>query len=420
MLTRVQPPTQSEEHRLHYPGWKVAIFSAACIFVGFASVLVYTFGVFLKPLTAEFGWSRQAASAAFGIAALAVAACSPGLGVLLDRYPPRRIILPCMAVFGAAFFSLGFLSSHLAHLYVVFLLLGIVGNGTAHLSFSRAVATWFSHRRGTAFAVLMAGGALGAMVLPPLAQFLINSVGWRGAFFSLGGLILLVGLPLAVQVRERPSQARMKVGIPTAGKTVAQGIRSRVFWIIVAVLFCASISQNGALTHLPALLTDRGISASGAAFAASSMGAAVLAGRLITGWLLDRYFAPRVAFVLLATAAVGGLVLAGAHTLSVGVLGAVLIGLGMGGEADVTPYLLTRYFGLRSFSTLYGFTWTAYAIAGAIGPILMGKAFDSTGSYGTLLVELAALTAATASLMLLLPLYTKTDELATVELQPEF
>lgn len=412
-LASVELSSGSEENSLTYPGWRIAIFSAACIFVGFASMLVYTFGIFLKPLTVEFGWSRQSASAAFGIAALAVAACSPFLGVLLDRYPARRVILPCTAVFAGAFLSLGFLSDHLAHLYFVFLLLGIVGNGTAHLSFSRAVATWFRQRRGLAFAILMAGGALGAMVLPPLAQFLINSVGWRAAFFSLGGLTLLVGLPLAIQVKERRSIASHTEEIVERGTAVAEALRSRVFWIIVIVLFCASISQNGALTHLPALLTDRGISASGAALATSVMGGAILSGRLLTGWLLDRYFAPRVAFLLLSTAAVGVLVLAGAQSLVAGIAGASLIGLGMGGEADVTPYLLTRYFGLKSFSTLYGFTWTAYAIAGATGPVIMGKAFDSTGSYQRLLVELATLTAATAGLMLLLPRYSvRIDSLA--------
>jgi hypothetical protein len=82
-----------------------------------------------------------------------------------------------------------------------------------------------------------------------------------------------------------------------------------------------------------------------------------------------------------------------------------LIGFGMGGESDVTPYLLSRYFGIRSFSTLYGFTWTAYAIAGAVGPIVMGRAFDAMGSYSGLLVWLAAVTLAAGSLMLLLPRY---------------
>jgi cyanate permease len=173
----------------------------------------------------------------------------------------------------------------------------------------------------------------------------------------------------------------------------------------VGVLFAASISQNGAIAHLSALLTDRGISAANAAWAASAMGAAILAGRLITGWLLDRFFAPRVAFCLLAIASLGTLFLSGARSLQWGITGAAMIGFGMGGEADVTPYVIAKYFGLRSFSALYGFTWTAYAIAGAIGPVIMGKAFDATRSYQTLLFQLALLTLAAAVLMLFLPRY---------------
>jgi cyanate permease len=84
---------------------------------------------------------------------------------------------------------------------------------------------------------------------------------------------------------------------------------------------------------------------------------------------------------------------------------AVLIGLGVGAEADLTPYLLTRYFGLCAFSMLYGFTWTAYAIAGAIGPVWMGKVFDATGSYASLLTTLSAATLVSAGLLLLLPRY---------------
>jgi len=135
------------------------------------------------------------------------------------------------------------------------------------------------------------------------------------------------------------------------------------------------------------------------------MGGASLVGRLLTGWLLDRFFAPRVSFALLALAAAGTFLLSGARSPGMGALGAALIGLGMGGEAEVTPYLLSRYFGLRSFSMLYGFTWTAYAFAGAIGPILMGKAFDATGSYETLLVQLSISTLLVGALMLLMPRY---------------
>ena len=401
VATVVAEPT---EHNIRYAGWRVAIASSGCIFLSFASLLVYTFGIFLKPLASQFGWSREAVSAAFALAALSVAACSPPLGLLLDRYPARRIILPCLAVFGIAFASLSMLTPHLWHLYAVFVVLGIVGNGTAHLAYSRAVSTWFHTRRGLAFAVLMAGGALGAMVLPLVAQALIGAVGWRTAFAILGASVLVIGLPVALQVRERPDYANeSKTDI--TGASVSEGLRSRIFWIIAAVLFLCSVAQNGSLAHLPALLTDRGISPGRAAWAASAMGGSILVGRLFTGWLLDRFFAPRVGFCILAIAALGTFLLSGARSIFMGTAAAALIGFGMGGEADVTPYLLSRYFGLRSFSTLYGFTWTAYAIAGAIGPIIMGKAFDATGSYQTLLIYLAVFTLAAASLMLLLPRY---------------
>src|SRR5208282_1532076 len=120
----------ANEHSIRYPGWRVAAAASTCVLVSFASLFIYTFAIFLKPLAAEFGWSREAVSVAFGIAALAVAACSPGLGWLLDRYPARRIILPCMAVFGCAFASLSLLTPRIWHLYPIFLILGIVGNGT--------------------------------------------------------------------------------------------------------------------------------------------------------------------------------------------------------------------------------------------------------------------------------------------------
>lgn len=388
-----------------YPGWRVTFASAAGVFVSFASLLVYTFGILLKPLAHEFSWSRQAVSVAFGFAAMSVAATSPLLGVLLDRYGPKRVILPCLTIFGLAFASLSLLTPHLWHLYAVFIVLGAVGNGTAYMAYSRALSTWFDKRRGLALAILMSGGAIGAMVLPPLVQSLIQALGWRSAMAVLGGFVLLLGLPMVgFLVKEKPG-CRGVGAVELVGASVSQGVRSRAFWILVAVLFLTSIAQNAAVTHLPALLSDRGVGAGGAAVAISAMGGAILLGRLITGWLLDRCFAPRVAFCLLTLGAAGVFLLSEAHSLWTGVVAASLIGAGMGGEADVIPYLLSRYFGLRAFATLYGLTWTAYALAGAIGPVMMGNAFDSTGSYGPFLLRLSALTMVAAGLMFLLPAY---------------
>jgi MFS family permease len=397
------PLIEQDERKLGYPGWRVAAAASGAVFFSFASLLVYTFSVFLKPITQEFHWSREAASIAFGLAALCVAVCSPVLGALLDRVDPRRVLIPCFIVFGSAFASLALLSDHLWHLYLVFIVLGVVGNGTAHLAYSGALTSWFQQRRGLAFALLMSGGALGAMVLPAVAQWLISSVGWRGSFAFLGFSVLLLGLPLATRVKRRNGETAHEYHAQSS--SVRQALASWTFWIILIVLFSASLCQNGAIAHLAALLTDRGISPGIAALSMSMLGGATLAGRLVTGWLLDRYFAPRVAIYLLGVAALGTYILAIAHSPMSGCLAAALIGFGMGGEADITPYLLSRYFGLGSFSTLYGFSWTVYAIAGAVGPVIMGRAFDLTGSYGALLSRLAVFSLATALMMLLLPRY---------------
>ncbi|MFN8007415.1 MAG: MFS transporter [Terriglobia bacterium] len=405
--TRLDNP---DEESLSYPGWRVALASAFGLLVGFGSLVIYTFGIFLKPLTEEFSWSRQSYSAAFGLAAMMVAVSSPILGYLLDRSGPRRILLPCITVYGLAFGSLFFLSRRIVSFYAVFLIMGLVGNGTAHLAYSQAVTTWFDRRRGSALSILMAGSAVGAMILPPLAQFLIDHLGWRRAFLVFGALILVVGLTVVLRfVKERPGFRSVEKR-EVQGMLLKPALISRPFWIMVAALFLTSIGQNGSLTHLSALLTDRGVSSVEAAIAVSAVGAFSLTGRLVTGWLLDRFLAAKVAFWLLTLSAAGVFLLSNAHSFASGLFAASLIGLGMGGEADITPYLLTKYFGFRSFSTLYGFMWTSYAIAGALGPVLMGKAFDTTASYQTFLIKLSIMTLGAALLMFLLPRYPGTSQ----------
>jgi cyanate permease len=230
--------------------------------------------------------------------------------------------------------------------------------------------------------------------------------GWREAYVSLGVLALLLGLPLSWRyiVERSPGQKESAPAVHP-GLTWQQGMRTFAFSIIVAVLFVSSISMNGAITHLSALLTDRGITPRDAALCASILGGSSVLGRIATGWLLDRFFGGRVAFVVSLVTAAGIFLLARANSFTAGSLSAALIGVGAGGEAAITPYLLTRYFGLRAFSTLYGLTWTFYAAAGATGPVILGRAFDSTGSYTCLLVILAGALSVAAATNLLLPKY---------------
>jgi MFS family permease len=401
-----EPGPVLTEYDLGYYGWRVVLAACLGVMAGFGSLFVYTFAVFVKPLSLEFGWSRAAISLGFGFAAVTLGLISPLLGRLIDRFGPRRIILPCMAVFGFAIASLALLRSELWEFYGTCIVLGLVGNGAAHLAYSRSISTWFQRRLGIALALVMVGAGLGAMILPVFAQAIISGAGWRSAYLSLGCLAFLLGLPLSWRyIRERGLVPQESHPADHSGMTWQQGLRSYAFWIIVVVLFVGSISMNGAITQLSALLTDRGISPSGAALCASVLGGSSLIGRIGVGWLLDRFFGARVAFVLTLMSATGIFLLSRANAFPTGCIAAALIGVGAGGEAAITPYLLTRYFGLRAFSTLYGLTWTFYAAAGAIGPIILGRAFDSTGSYASLLVALAVVLSFAAAMNLLLPNY---------------
>ena len=399
--------SQVDESRGDYPGWRIVLAGFFGVMVSFAAIVPYTFGLFLKPLATTFGWHREATSAGFSIAALTVAAASPGLGFLLDRYKPRRIILPCIVIFAAAYTSLALLTSHLLHFYLTFFVIGLVGNGTAYIGYSRAISTWFNRRRGFALSIMLSGSALGAMLLPVLAQAVITHLGWREAYLTLGILAFAVGFPLtAIFVRERPVAQQDREVSTDFGEPVAKALATPAFWIIAATVCLYAISVNGAIAHLSALLTDRGVSTAGAAWSVSIIGATSLIGRLLTGLFLDRFFGPRVSQIMLLMTVLGIVLLSVANTLTAGLFAAALVGFSMGSEGDITPYLLGRYFGLKRFSTLYALTWTTYAIGGATGPILVGRVFDTLGSYRPITIQLLALPALIPCLLMFaLPRY---------------
>ncbi len=398
---------QVDESAIGYPGWKVVLASFFGIMVSFAAIVPYTFGLFLKPLAESFGWPREATSAGFSVAALTLAAASPGLGFLLDRYKPRRIVLPCILVFSVAYASLALLTPHLLHLYSTFFVIGLVGNGTAYIGYSRAISTWFNRRRGFALSIMLAGTGLGAVLLPVLVQAVITHWGWRVAYLTLGLLAFAVGFPLtALFIRERPIAQQHRDVSTELGESVPRAVATPAFWILAATVCLYAFSVNGTIAHLSALLTDRGVSAVGAAWSVSIIGATGLIGRLLTGLFLDRFFGPRISQIMLLITVLGIGLLSVASSLTAGLIAAALIGFSMGSEGDITPYLLGRYFGLKRFSTLYALTWTTYAIGAAIGPILVGRIFDVMGSYRPITIQLLALPALIPCLLMFaLPRY---------------
>ncbi len=344
------------ENSIRYPGWGVTLAAYVGVMVSFAAIMPYTFSLFIEPLFKTFGWHREAISNAFGIGAITVAVFSPGIGMLLDRFPPRRIILPSIVIFSLAYMSLSLLTPNITRFYLTYFILGVVGNGTAQLSYTRAVLTWFQKHRGLALALVLTGSGTGSIVIPLVTQAVIHNYGWRSAYVTLG-CIALLGFPLtALLVRNRPVSAAQSDQTLTTGVSVGTALRGIVFWILAVIIMLEAFGSNGLLSHLAALLTERGVSEKSAALALSVMGATGILGRLTTGILLDRYFAPYVSMFMLAVASIGTFTLTTAATATTALIGTSLLGYGLGSEADVVPYLIARYFGKKHFAALYGMT----------------------------------------------------------------
>jgi predicted MFS family arabinose efflux permease len=393
----------SEESSIRYPGWSVAGAAFAGVMVSFAPIVPYTFSLFLNPLHSAFGWKREAMDGTFAIAAITVALVSPFIGMLLDRFPPRRIILPSIFVFAIALASLSRLHGNIGQFYLTFFVLGLFANGTAQFAYTRTILTWFQKRRGLAVAVILTGSGVGSILIPPLTQWTIGHHGWRSAYLLLGGIALL-GLPLtALLVRNRPVAVMNERDAPASGMSVRGAFASGTFWVLCGITVLSAFSENGLVTNLAAILSDHGVTPQSAALALSIRGGAGIIGRLCVGFLIDRFSPQRIQTMILVLAALGTLVLAFAGSPAVALLGAALLGIGLGSEADVLPYLMAHYFGRKHFSVLYGLTWTAYAIGGATGPMFIGHLYDGAGMYHTrFIVYLAAVAfgAAAVSLML--------------------
>lgn len=397
--------------RVFYGWWIVAV-SALGLFLGAASIVVYSFSVFLAPLAHEFHSSRGAISFAFTLFGLAGALGALIMGRLIDRFGARKVVIVSTALFALALLSNELFSEKLWELYALFVLLGILGPGTGALSYSNLVSHWFDRHRGLALGLMMLGVGTGATLMPSIAQRVISAFGWRVTYVLFGLTMLLIAVPLpALLLKDRPqNMGLLPDGDSMPRSLVTESMRDQglswskaradaTFWSMASAFCLVMAGLQGTLVHLPAMLVDRGSSAQIGALAASCIGAALLVGRVGTGYLLDRFFAPYVAALLFGQAALGILLLVVHGPNWLPFIAAVSVGLGVGAEADLMAYMISRYFGLRSFSEIYSYAWAAFVISVAIGPYLMGLGFDKTGSYRLPLLAFVLAASAAAVLM---------------------
>lgn len=383
-------------------GWYVVLTASLGLLLGFAPIIVYCFGVFIKPLTTEFHSTRTAISFAFTLTNLMVAVCSPFVGRLADRFGPRKVIIPAAVIFGVMLIAFKLISTNLWQLYATFIFAGIIGSAAAPVPYGKVVSNWFDKRRGIALGVTMIGIALGAIVMPPAVQRLITHVGWRGTYAIIGCAVLVISVPIiSIFLKDSPQEMGLlpdgdlpssvnndaqinissSVSPEKAGIPLREALRSKLFWLLAFGFSLIAISVHGCVIHLIPLLTDRGITPEKAALASSIVGVAVLFARVGSGYLMDRLYAPYVAAFFFGSVAVGiGLLWSGLTGAAV-YAAALLVGLGLGAEVDIIAYLTSRYFGLHSFGEIYGYLFAVFALAGALGPVLMAQGFDRTGSY---------------------------------------
>lgn len=399
---------------------------------GIASVNLFAVGIFQGPVTREFGWTQTEYALVTLIGTIVTVLSSLYIGRLFDRQGVRRWALVSTVLFGLLLVSLYWLTPSLLHFYFVFALFPILGAGTSSVAYSRVVARWFDLRRGQAFGAALAGIGIGGAVLSSFSQFLIQEVGWRGAYAGLGLLVLLVTLPvIAWQLRDSPGERGLGLdgkplaeggdgvggtgataapaAMPAVGYTAAETRRLPRFWQMIFAFLLLSFAIGGVMIPLVPILRARGVTPAEAAAVQGALGLALIVGRAFAGLLMDRMFVPYVAAGIIAFPVIGVALLALGATGPAAVLAAVFLGLAAGAELDVVAVLITRYFGTRAYAENYGWQYAAWTLGSGTAPILTNYVYDQTNSHTTILWVYMVLFVTAALLVLRLGPYPRLE-----------
>ncbi len=385
--------------------WYVVLASALALVASQGPINVFAAGVYLKPISQDLGFGRGEIGTAIGLASLATAVVAPIFGRLIDVYGVRRPLAVSIVFYALSTAALALLPASVFALYAMFALTGITAVGQNPGSYSKVISAWFDNQRGFALGIALAGVGVGTAVIPFISNYLIGSFGWRAGYIGLAGFIIIVALiPMLLFVRE-PTRADAgrslgSVLAPTdlPGVSMREAVRDRRFWFLFVSFFFSVVAINGSLVHVVPLLTDRGVPLPQAIAIISSSGLALIVGRLVAGWIIDRVFAPYVAIFFLLCPLVGLAILALQPAGVSPVVGVLLLGLGIGAETDMLSYLISRYFGIRQFGTIYAWIFTAALIGNFVGSSILGWAFQLTHTYSDALLGFCVLLAIAAAL----------------------
>jgi MFS family permease len=367
-------------------GWRVLAGSLLGISIGVSSIYFYSLGVFIKPLAAAFHWGRGEASLGALVGTAGAALVAVPVGRLVDRFGSVKVAITSLILLALSFAGLGLFTSGIASFLVLTVLLSLLTAGSSPLPYTRLVVAAFDRRRGMALGVILAGTGLGAILIPALLTPFVATHGWRAGDFALAALIvMLTPILLFLLISAKTSEPVRGERVP-----ISRFVSDPVFRRLALIFFLASVAVLGTVVQFVPMLTDGGMSPAQAGGTAALLGLTSIAGRLVTGFLLDRV--PP----LLVT---GGVFLAGALGVAVlglggpafAVVGALIVGLTVGAEVDLMAFLIGRHFPRVSYGQFYGAIYAVFLMGGAIGPALSGYMQQASGSYRLSLLTAAAL-----------------------------
>lgn len=370
-------------------GWRIVAGGAIGAAFSISALPFYTLGIFLKPIAAATGWSREAIQWGFAVQMLVMVGISWLWGAAVDRFGARPVALLSMLGFAAALAALPLFAASISGWYLGWALVALLGAGTAQMTWTRGISGWFDRSRGAALGLALFGTGITAVLAPPIMTAIIANRGWPMGYHLLGAAVVVIALPVVgLWFRDAPISNR--AALPGADR--ASVLRDRRFWTMLLVFSAVTFGVAGLIPNLVPLLTDRGLDAATAARYASLAGLSVMAGRIVAGFLLDRFWAPLVALLFLAIPAAACFLLAGTTLPSGPLIGvaAVCVGLAGGAEFDLIAYMAGRYFGMKNYGFIYGMLMAGVLGATGFAPAVFGHIHGLYGSYDPALLAAGA------------------------------
>ncbi len=370
-------------------GWTTLLASAAGACAGLTGLAFYTFGLFVKPLSEAFGWTRGEITLGMSFITLGTVLTAPLVGWLIDRYGVRKVAGPSLLGIALAFVLVSRVGPSLAGFYGACFAVAVLGCATSPVSWTRAVSERFVQARGLALGLTLLGSAAAGLVGVPAVQWLIINHGWRSGYLGIAAFCAAGAFPLVMfLLRARPAAtgavaaANTAIAAPATGNTLREALRSPAFWTIAIAILVLITAQSGTIIHLVPLLTDRGLAPVEAAGLAGVMGISVFVSRVVVGGLLDRFSPPLVAGLTLLAPVVSMVILAfcGDDRFAI-TIAVLLLGLAAGAEIDFLSFFAARHFGMRAYGRIYGWLFAMFSMGNGIGAPLVGALYDSTGGY---------------------------------------